>query len=76
MPGRGEEKFRRDNGGIVGHSYSVLHLQEATPERIAEVRKEERARRLVHALEGVSWSALPLEILESVATLALSKKSA
>jgi hypothetical protein len=71
----GRTKFRLSTGREIGSGSALRRdwLEEATPERIAEVNARKRRSRLIYKLREIDWRSQPLEVLEAVAAALPSK---
>lgn len=58
-------RVRRKDGLIIGEQGFRRFLEPIDPEVLAQVEREERARRLAQYFESVQWNRVPLEKLEA-----------
>jgi|GEM_PF-978501 len=62
-------RFRREDGFRKGDVWARAMLREATPEKIAALKAEQKRIGLAKQMEHRNWRKLPLEVLEAVAAL-------
>lgn len=59
-------KFRKSDGHSTCSGYFLPSIEEATPERIAQVRAKTERLNIAHGLENTKWVSLPIETLRAV----------
>lgn len=62
----------RKYGGGSGRTWTCL--EEATPDKVAQVMAEQRKLCMVRFLSGVNWASLPVDVLEKVGAIVKQTK--
>lgn len=63
------ERFKKHNGFATGEGWNKPYIEEATPERIAEVRSENERLLTAGGLEKTNWRNQPLKVLKAVSAI-------